>query len=836
MAYVSSDELPKKFDVIVYGTGLTESIIAAALSRNGVSVLHLDANQFYGGESASLMYREFMEFLEEIPATRSANVENVQSEYSTDTQRYFLQSSFSKLYDNVEQEFVEQPIEPEPTVATEQLTDVASKQGNTGEVSSANYTEVGTQEDIADSIQPVTDITQVTEENSTTAATQETNTPAKNGNTDLDAQPVTDITQVTEENSTTAATQETNTPANNGNTVLDAQPVTDITQVTAENSTTAATQETNTPANNGNTVLDAQPVTDITQVTEENNTTAATQETNTPAKNGNTVLDAQPVTDITQVTEENNTTAATQETNTPANNGNTVLDAQPVSDITQVTEENYTTAVTPAEDEGTAHSTQPDTTVTKEIENNSTQESNPPIPDTDTKPYVPSPPSPPKPSTDPVLSWTELKSQYRTFTFDLFPKLIYATDPFVDMIVKSSVTKYLEFKAVNKIITVLDGRLTVVPASRADVFTSKTVSVLEKRLLMRFVTFVMELDKHTDETQQYNPRPFIDFMEHMGLNAKLKSLIKSSIAQVEDDTLTEVALERSQFFLQSIGRYSNSPYLWPVYGIGELPQAFCRMSAVFGGLYMLRKEIRYLELVERDGVKTCSSVCDGENTTFLCKHVVLAASLLPDTRATARYSRAILVTNRKLLPPGNTDIKSDIGFVAIPTHTLGADQPHTIKVIELCPSSQSCPKGCCLVHITCCSYQNTAKADLLPAVEFLFHTASDASDNPPTPKLLYSLYFNYNSTQVSAGNKCTPADNVHVISSPNLDPSYQQILSEAKSVFDTICPGDLFLPPPPDPEDIIYEPATPEGDGEENGGDSNPSPEERKVTEQTDTD
>eukprot|EP00800_Vazella_pourtalesii_P021800 TRINITY_DN8245_c0_g1_i1.p1 TRINITY_DN8245_c0_g1~~TRINITY_DN8245_c0_g1_i1.p1 ORF type:complete len:684 (+),score=199.45 TRINITY_DN8245_c0_g1_i1:38-2089(+) len=683
MAYVSSDELPKKFDVIVYGTGLTESIIAAALSRNGVSVLHLDANQFYGGESASLMYREFMEFLEEIPATRPANVESVQSELSTsDTQRYFLQSSFPMLYENVEQEFVEQLVQPEPTVATEQLIDVTSKQDNTGEVSSANGTAVDTQEDTAGSTQPNTAVTE------------------------------------------------------------------DI-----ENS---SAPETNTPT--------------------------------------------QPV------IEGNNTTTVIQESIT-------------------------------TQDGDISHSTQPDTTVTEVVENNSTQESDPPAQDTDTRsPYVPSPPSFPKPSTDPVLSWTELKSQYRTFTFDLFPKLIYATDPFVDTIVKSSVTKYLEFKAVNKIVTVLDGSLTVVPASRADVFTSKTVSVLEKRLLMRFVTFVMELDRHTDETQQYNSRPFLEFMEHMGLNAKLKSLIKSSIAQVEDDTMTEVALERSQFYLQSIGRYSNSPYLWPVYGIGELPQAFCRMSAVFGGLYMLRKEIWYLELVERDGVKTCSSVCDAENTTFLCNHIVLAASLLPDTRPTARYSRAILVTNRKLLPPGNTDIKSDIGFVTIPAHTLGADQPHTIKVIELCSSSQSCPNRCCLVHITSCSHQNTAKADLLPAVEFLFHTASDASDHPPTPKLLYSLYFNYNSTQVSGGHRCTPADNVHVISSPNLDPSYQQILSEAQSVFDTICPGDLFLPPPPDPEDIIYEPATPEDDTVENGEDSNQSPEDGNVAEQTDID
>ena len=36
------------YDVIVVGTGLTESIAAAALARTGRKVLHLDALPFYG--------------------------------------------------------------------------------------------------------------------------------------------------------------------------------------------------------------------------------------------------------------------------------------------------------------------------------------------------------------------------------------------------------------------------------------------------------------------------------------------------------------------------------------------------------------------------------------------------------------------------------------------------------------------------------------------------------------------------------------------------------------------------------------------------------------------
>ena len=47
-------ELPGHFDVVVVGTGLTESLVAAAAARAGKTVLHLDANPFYGARNATL--------------------------------------------------------------------------------------------------------------------------------------------------------------------------------------------------------------------------------------------------------------------------------------------------------------------------------------------------------------------------------------------------------------------------------------------------------------------------------------------------------------------------------------------------------------------------------------------------------------------------------------------------------------------------------------------------------------------------------------------------------------------------------------------------------------
>lgn len=40
----------EKFDVVIVGTGLSESIAAAAFSRIGKTVLHVDRNGYYGSE------------------------------------------------------------------------------------------------------------------------------------------------------------------------------------------------------------------------------------------------------------------------------------------------------------------------------------------------------------------------------------------------------------------------------------------------------------------------------------------------------------------------------------------------------------------------------------------------------------------------------------------------------------------------------------------------------------------------------------------------------------------------------------------------------------------
>ncbi|KDQ28838.1 hypothetical protein PLEOSDRAFT_39065 [Pleurotus ostreatus PC15] len=61
MASASEDE----FDVILLGTGLTESITAAALAKAGVKVAQIDTNPYYGAENASLSLDELTQWADE---------------------------------------------------------------------------------------------------------------------------------------------------------------------------------------------------------------------------------------------------------------------------------------------------------------------------------------------------------------------------------------------------------------------------------------------------------------------------------------------------------------------------------------------------------------------------------------------------------------------------------------------------------------------------------------------------------------------------------------------------------------------------------------------------
>lgn len=58
-----------------------------------------------------------------------------------------------------------------------------------------------------------------------------------------------------------------------------------------------------------------------------------------------------------------------------------------------------------------------------------------------------------------------------------------------------------------------------------------------------------------------------------------------------------------QLYVRSLERYGKSPYIYPMYGLGGLPEGFSRLCAIHGGTFMLQcpvEEVRLSFFVSSD--------------------------------------------------------------------------------------------------------------------------------------------------------------------------------------------------------------------------------------------
>ena len=95
-----------------------------------------------------------------------------------------------------------------------------------------------------------------------------------------------------------------------------------------------------------------------------------------------------------------------------------------------------------------------------------------------------------------------------------------------------------------------------------------------------------------------------------------------------DDYLNQPCCEtinRIKLYSESLARYGKSPYLYPLNGLGELPQGSAWLSAIYGGTYMLTKPVE--EVIMQNG-KVIGVKSEGEIAR--CKQLICDPSYVKD--------------------------------------------------------------------------------------------------------------------------------------------------------------------------------------------------------------
>ncbi|KAH9279193.1 Rab proteins geranylgeranyltransferase component A 1 [Echinococcus granulosus] len=398
----------------------------------------------------------------------------------------------------------------------------------------------------------------------------------------------------------------------------------------------------------------------------------------------------------------------------------------------------------------------------------------------------------PLPVNAPTPIWTKstLIEGLRKADFDVLPRLVFADSPMVQALIRSDVTRYLEFRSVNRLLFFnpdgADDRgtttiaasptgstessslrshsnpplLVKVPVSRGEVFQTRILSLTQKRMLVSFLEWCavvtapnlaqstgngatsavrnLNFSLNPDDAA-YLDRPLVEYLQSKrNLDAFISRVVVNCLALADSAITLRNALPRFGRLIASMNRVGPFPLLWPLFGCGELPQSFCRMCAVFSGTYCLSRTVTAVRRnLNNHARRYHLSLSTGEEVSTSC--LLIGAEQAPSDWLTPQISRwiarSILVTEGSLFPSGHEP--HDITLMPLPLPTLNSTEPAFLLEIPVEKSGGKVELY--IVHLTAFSDSCVDAAEIFASSISLLYSTD--TETPGKPRILWNCFF-----------------------------------------------------------------------------------------------
>ncbi|KAI0041797.1 rab GTPase activator [Auriscalpium vulgare] len=370
----------------------------------------------------------------------------------------------------------------------------------------------------------------------------------------------------------------------------------------------------------------------------------------------------------------------------------------------------------------------------------------------------------------------------RDYAVDLVPKFIIASGELTKILVHTDVTRYLEFKQIAGSFVYRDGRISKVPSTEMEAVRSPLMGLFEKRRAKKFFEFLQNWKDEDPATHQginLDTDSMKAVYEKFGLEPGTQDFIGHSMAlYLDDDYITKPArptYDRIVLYTSSMARYGKSPYIYPLYGLGELPQSFARLSAIYGGTYMLDKQIDEI-VTDADG--KFIGVRSGDETVK-AKQVIGDPSYFGAGKdggklrvvEEGKVVRAICILKHPI--PGTED--TDSVQIIIPQNQVGRRNDIYIAMVSS-------------THNVC------AKDVYVAIVSTIVETERPEQEIAPGLQLLGPIYDKF----ISVSPLYTPtsdgkSDNIFVTRSYDATSHFETVVEDVQDVWKRVVGSDLVL-------------------------------------------
>uniref|UniRef100_A0A914E7X1 Rab GDP dissociation inhibitor n=1 Tax=Acrobeloides nanus TaxID=290746 RepID=A0A914E7X1_9BILA len=304
----------------------------------------------------------------------------------------------------------------------------------------------------------------------------------------------------------------------------------------------------------------------------------------------------------------------------------------------------------------------------------------------------------------------------RDWNVDLIPKFLMANGSLVKLLIHTGVTRYLEFKSIEGSFVYKGGKIYKVPADEMEALATSLMGMFEKRRFKKFLVWVQNFnvnDRNTWDGANPETTTMQQIYEKFGLDENTADFTGHALALYRDDNYKQQpfpqTVEKIKLYSDSLARYGKSPYLYPLYGLGELPQGFARLSAIYGGTYMLDKAVDGLVI---ENGKVVGVRCGNE--VARCKQVYCDPSYAQDrVKKTGQVIRAICLLNHPI--PSTNDSQSC--QIIIPQKQVG--RHYDIYISCVSNANMVAPKGWYIAMVSTTVETSNPEAEILPGLQLL---------------------------------------------------------------------------------------------------------------------
>lgn len=328
----------------------------------------------------------------------------------------------------------------------------------------------------------------------------------------------------------------------------------------------------------------------------------------------------------------------------------------------------------------------------------------------------------------------------KQYSIDLCPKFIMSNGNMVKMLLSTKVTRYLDFKCIDGsfVLNSKHGSKPIeVPVTPKKAVTSSLLNLMQKRRYRNFLQWVMQadasdkktwadldlsVDKQTRKCKQ-TPKQLFDFWKLSDTTIEFSGhsvALYTTDVYMDDARETWPFVSRMKLYAHSLARYEKSPYIYPIWGLGGLPEGFSRLAAVHGGVYMLRRPVKSINYDEDGKVVSVTTESDGTAKLKKGGKLLADASYFLDTlgkkdakikKRRHGIARWIFICKQEHLDAANLIAKKPSGQIIITG--AKAKRAHDIYISVLSHDQKIAPKGYAVITISSKVEKQTEKEQKL---------------------------------------------------------------------------------------------------------------------------